>query len=1631
MPPLRSPFFSVRSSIVGVSTILLIGIGISAVLGAPRVAKRPGVIAATPDVFAQSALNTILGDITQEISAGSNLINGGSTTIYVPKAPATGVTALAGSTGKGGLENLLKRSAFNTLFFTGASYNAGNFPPSNRAANVSTVTSSLNGLTVLPLRWNKPLLLSKANAASDTDLSPVNTGANAFVPPDWVLVARDGSNPTAWNPNLQVSDSGATSVVGRFAYTIYDEGGLLDMSVAGHPATSDARQTSYKDSLASADLTQVLLTQPQIDAVANWRGSHAFAGRQDLISLLVQSVATDSATRANLQNSLRFLGTTSRGLSQPSYVPISRVLNTNTNPYPRPLILPSSNTTDPTKGGGNNVGDNYPSGAAQDGLSPSFLTLRTEAAFIRNDGSTTAVVGEPLAKTRFALQRLAWLTYLGPSAARNVPTSNPGVDTPNYDLWQLVNNYGISRDYLALGTADNIKRYFGLEWDAANTRWKYDLHNRNGSAAGTTTGATGGIRQLQEIADLQTREPDFFEMLKASVDPGSLGKASTLSSTADVTEGSSGSGAGNAFAPMNFQFLRDISYDAAIIQLGANIIDQFDADGYPTRIVFDDGSGRPAREFRGVENLPYIYRVRTGVLRVREPVPEGQGNGAGAGRRSAGQGDTANDGCNPERHSGAVPAGNEAAYPVRPLKDTGVGLLLAVPDIWNPHDQNSSLGSPRPGLSAGSFRVLVSSATPDGVDAGTGYSTLTVGGGVVSSTATGRYKGASYQPLGSGSGGAEPPGTVPTGAPSGYDAPVPPFSRVPTPVGTSSNPMANGYNSPLTVTSVPTASVPIPTSSTLTFGIPNATLFREPTLLAKPDTTTGSGLSMTISNPDVTQLVGDSGNVWTGTGLKSSANPSNPGTNPLVQPSAPAIDQPYIGLYLGAFPLRWVGSRWSGGPYVNPSTTFWVYTDRYPATQGGPAASMIYTLQCQDASGNWMSYDQKYVNTDVYSEWVPGGLLIDNTTATFTFADPRTTRFAAPDEEYMAYDSSHYRSPTSATWLDNTTAVITTERPDIHAGFGLNMRGNYASSTDWGTWAAAGWHYKNIYGSGVNSMFFETGLLAQNDPAFASDGLRYQGDTGVGATDAQFYSDPDGVVRRAAGAYVTAGGAVGQPLATASTYANGKVTPTSQSQSRPIILNRPFRSVAELGCVFSGTPWKNVDFSTPESGYSELLDVFCAYESDASVTVAGRVNLNTRQPAVLQAILAGAYTDEETNFAGGGPAWGATPLSATDAGTIANLLVSRTSATPLAGPNASFGPLPLLNVGDLVGRWNASQPLTGTYTPALYASHRIDGKKSYDGFSADLGLLPGISPIPRLRESAVRALANVGNTRVWNLLLDVVAQTGEYTQAATNLAQFTVEGSQRYWLHVAIDRLTGAIVDQSLEAVPEVAPTDLTITNTTVPENQPAGASVGKFGAINTNSASVFTYTLVNGTGSDDNGSFAISGNTLQTNAVFRYLDKSSYHVRVREVDQDGMSFEKSLLVSVTPGAYTQWKITNFGNSANDPAVAGNLVDADGDGLSNLVEYALGTSPLVAGVSGIEARRVGNSLQFNYTRSSAASDVTAHAYWNSDLTNPNGWSTSGINETLLSDDGTVQHWEATLPLTSNQNAFMRLQVTAP
>jgi len=125
-----------------------------------------------------------------------------------------------------------------------------------------------------------------------------------------------------------------------------------------------------------------------------------------------------------------------------------------------------------------------------------------------------------------------------------------------------------------------------------------------------------------------------------------------------------------------------------------------------------------------------------------------------------------------------------------------------------------------------------------------------------------------------------------------------------------------------------------------------------------------------------------------------------------------------------------------------------------------------------------------------------------------------------------------------------------------------------------------------------------------------------------------------------------------------------------------------------------------------------------------------------------------------------------------------------------------------MNISELVGRW------TGNITAS---GGGIDGSNSYSGFSGDLSSVygtgtyanPSVNNIQRLRGASIRALANTGTTRVWNLMIDLVAQTGRYPANASSLDKFIVEGEQRYWIHVAIDRLTGRVIDKQTEVVKE------------------------------------------------------------------------------------------------------------------------------------------------------------------------------------------------------------------------------------
>lgn len=201
-----------------------------------------------------------------------------------------------------------------------------------------------------------------------------------------------------------------------------------------------------------------------------------------------------------------------------------------------------------------------------------------------------------------------------------------------------------------------------------------------------------------------------------------------------------------------------------------------------------------------------------------------------------------------------------------------------------------------------------------------------------------------------------------------------------------------------------------------------------------------------------------------------------------------------------------------------------------------------------------------------------------------------------------------------------------------------------------------------------------------------------------------------------------------------------------------VILNRPFRNVGEFGYACK-TTITTLDFKSNNVD-APLLDLFTY---NTATPRSGIVNLNTRNNSVLAAIIKGALPTEASSS-------GITNAQATSAATS---IVSATTALPAMG--------------------------------------RQD--------VARLGSAPTTTPFTtneESRESIARALAEVAQTRTWGLLIDIIAQSGRYPPNAASgpnvanpLANFVVEGEKRYWLHVAIDRFNGEVIDQQLEAVYE------------------------------------------------------------------------------------------------------------------------------------------------------------------------------------------------------------------------------------
>ncbi|WP_172970115.1 cadherin repeat domain-containing protein, partial [Microcystis aeruginosa] len=82
-------------------------------------------------------------------------------------------------------------------------------------------------------------------------------------------------------------------------------------------------------------------------------------------------------------------------------------------------------------------------------------------------------------------------------------------------------------------------------------------------------------------------------------------------------------------------------------------------------------------------------------------------------------------------------------------------------------------------------------------------------------------------------------------------------------------------------------------------------------------------------------------------------------------------------------------------------------------------------------------------------------------------------------------------------------------------------------------------------------------------------------------------------------------------------------------------------------------------------------------------------------------------------------------------------------------------------------------------------------------------------------------------------------------------------------------------------------------------ENVPVNTVIGTFSSTDPDTGNTFTYSLIAGTGDTDNTAFSIVGNQSQINNSPDFETKNSYSIRVKTTDQGGLSFEKTLTITV------------------------------------------------------------------------------------------------------------------------------------
>ena len=149
--------------------------------------------------------------------------------------------------------------------------------------------------------------------------------------------------------------------------------------------------------------------------------------------------------------------------------------------------------------------------------------------------------------------------------------------------------------------------------------------------------------------------------------------------------------------------------------------------------------------------------------------------------------------------------------------------------------------------------------------------------------------------------------------------------------------------------------------------------------------------------------------------------------------------------------------------------------------------------------------------------------------------------------------------------------------------------------------------------------------------------------------------------------------------------------------------------------------------------------------------------------------------------------------------------------------------------------------------------------------------------------------------------------------------------------------------------------------------------------------------------------------------------------IQIASNDEDESSFD----INLSAFGFSEveaWRLEHFGTIASTGDAADDF-DFDHDGLVNLVEFGFAKNPTEAGPDGIMLDLQEAQAELTYFRSvPAMSEYTFEVIWADDLESET-WSTVGVTEEVLVNDGSVQEVKALIPMGATEKRFFKIRIS--